>query len=474
MRFTAFLTVLLIVSALGAQDKTPEAVKLVVYPSAAPSPALKHFLLPPARELKPGNAAVFYQRAHSPDLFNAFERLGWFSKLHDWLDQPIAKTLEKDDTLSPHGPGRQALLRSEIFKELAYAARCESCDWQLSDRLRAEGIGLLLPEVNSLRQMAQLVAFKARVEIQDNQIDQAFATLQTGFAMGRHVADCPILIHALVGMSIGQTMLGSVEEFIQRPGAPNLYWALRDLPEPYVDLRRPLQGDRMLIDGWMPDIRRMLSEPKFQPLPLHTLRSQVDKVIGFPHGSNRTDFAAALALVHPQAVTFFRARGHSAEELDALPVTQLVLMYSLAQWDHWYDATYRWHNVPYWQARAGLKQAVEQRERILRGQREGLTILVQLVSPNESIFFLKARLQRRIAALQCVEALRMYAAAHNGKLPDALEDIREVPIPLDPVTGKPFEYASDGITARLHGPRPPGELASERTVLLYQISLKKK
>ena len=39
----------------------------------------------------------------------------------------------------------------------------------------------------------------------------------------------------------------TLEEMIQQPGCPNLYWALTDLPSPLVDLRKGLQGNRALV-----------------------------------------------------------------------------------------------------------------------------------------------------------------------------------------------------------------------------------
>ena len=63
----------------------------------------------------------------------------------------------------------------------------------------------------------------------------------------------------------------------------------------------------------------------------------------------------------------------------------------------------------------------------------------------------EARLDRRVAALRVVEAIRMYAAAHGGELPDSLDRITEVPVPLDPVTGKPFGYHLEGGRAELSG-----------------------
>jgi len=52
-----------------------------------------------------------------------------------------------------------------------------------------------------------------------------------------------------------------------------------------------------------------------------------------------------------------------------------------------------------------------------------------------------ARADRQLAALTAVEALRAYAAANGGKLPEQLDDVVETPVPANPMTGKPFTYA---------------------------------
>ena len=52
--------------------------------------------------------------------------------------------------------------------------------------------------------------------------------------------------------------------------------------------------------------------------------------------------------------------------------------------------------------------------------------------------------------MRYVEALRIYAAAHDGKPPAKPADI-SLPLPLDPVTGKPFDYSADVTTAHIRG-----------------------
>ena len=58
--------------------------------------------------------------------------------------------------------------------------------------------------------------------------------------------------------------------------------------------------------------------------------------------------------------------------------------------------------------------------------------------------------------LRIFEAMRLYAATHDGQWPDRLSDITEVPIPINPFDGKPFVYQRQGNKAILtseHGPR---------------------
>jgi hypothetical protein len=50
--------------------------------------------------------------------------------------------------------------------------------------------------------------------------------------------------------------------------------------------------------------------------------------------------------------------------------------------------------------------------------------------------------------MKIIEAIRYYAAVHDGRPPDSLEAIKEVPVaPTDPMTGKPFGYKVEGRTA---------------------------
>ncbi len=78
-----------------------------------------------------------------------------------------------------------------------------------------------------------------------------------------------------------------------------------------------------------------------------------------------------------------------------------------------------------------------------------LTVLNELHPSVIACLNAQIQCDRRVAALRTVEALRLHAASHDGKLPDSLGQINEVPIPDDPATGKPLEYNRAGKAALL-------------------------
>jgi hypothetical protein len=75
-----------------------------------------------------------------------------------------------------------------------------------------------------------------------------------------------------------------------------------------------------------------------------------------------------------------------------------------------------------------------------------------LIQPIPAARAPQIRVERELAALRVIEALRMYAADHDGKLPKSLNEITAVPVPNNPATGKAFQYRLDGAIAVLDLP----------------------
>lgn len=71
-----------------------------------------------------------------------------------------------------------------------------------------------------------------------------------------------------------------------------------------------------------------------------------------------------------------------------------------------------------------------------------------------------ARLDRQMAGLMAVEAVRLHAAGAKGVPPAALADVTAVPVPPDPYTGRPFEYAANPDGFRITAPEDPNRPGS--------------
>lgn len=433
-------------------------VKLRVAPTAPSRLALKYPLLPPLRDLRTGNAAVFYQRSHSPEWLS-FLRQPEYHDSADWLGQPMdAKLLGRIKFLADHG----------ALKELDEGARCDYCSWQLLERVRRDGYMMLVPDMQTMRTMARLLMLRARWEIHQGKTEQAIRTLQTGFAMSRHVGDAESLIVYLVGLAIAHLTLERVEELIQQPNAPNLYWSLTNLPSPLIDVRRPLQGERLMTESLFPEIRAALDEPEPTPVATATLRRRLAKLTALGLAAPRGSYALMIAQASPEAYRFFRKRGHTEAQLEALPITQVVLMHQLAEYDHWMDEYARLQGLPYWQAAPRLRAMRKRREQSAFGEQR-LFLVGALLPALDSFYLTRGHLQRRIALLRCVEALRLHAAAHDGALPETLAELRAVPVPVDPLTGKMFRYRRDGATATLESDAPAG--AGAFMAVRYEITI---
>jgi len=93
----------------------------------------------------------------------------------------------------------------------------------------------------------------------------------------------------------------------------------------------------------------------------------------------------------------------------------------------------------------------------------------QLESSYVAVRRLMTRLDANVAALECVEGLRHFAAAHDGRLPAQLSEITDVQIPNDPATQKPFVYRIEGSKAILEVAAPEG--GTPRDALRYEITV---
>src|SRR5579872_755462 len=211
----------------------PWVVPLAITPMKEPKPSLKYLLLPDARDLNPGNQVAAFYKCFM-EQHNLYRNKESIDQREKWVSAPLEE-LAREKALIGYG--------GASTRQADYAARLESVDWALLTQLKAEGIFLLIPDVQQLRELAQVLKVKLRGEIARREFDNAIHTMQTMLALARSFEFHPTLIGYLVGMAVASIVFDVMEEFVQQPGAPNLFWALTDLPNPIMSMRNGMAGE---------------------------------------------------------------------------------------------------------------------------------------------------------------------------------------------------------------------------------------
>jgi hypothetical protein len=416
-------------------------VRMTVQPRPAPKPALKYQLLPELREISPGNPIYEYTRcfAEQSNFWRSKESVANREKWQTMLlrDLPVKEILQSFGSRRGRGPLNYA----------DAAARMETPDWQVLSRLKRDGVGTLLPDVQGLRELAGALRVRFRVEIAERHYDDAVYTAQTMLALSRHFQEHPTLIGDLVGIAIATIALGNVDEMLQQPGSPNLFWALTDLPSPFIDLRKGLHGERLWIDAEMPNLDNQ------EPMTNAQMQKIVERLQKVVNGADEKELSVRAWLEgranNEEHVRAARKRMIEAlapadvTKFESFPPMQIVLLDEKLNFEIRRDEMTKALALPYW-------QAIPVYESVPPIPKSKETPFTLFLAHYVKVKAAQARLDQRIALLRCVEALRMYTAEHDGKLPVKLDEIR-LPLPVDPASGKPFNYKVEGKTAHLQG-----------------------
>jgi hypothetical protein len=433
------------------------AVRLTVQPMPAPKPALKYLLLPEVRELKTGNPVQWYIRCFQEQRNFFFGKAATAERAR-YRAMPLADL----PAGQLRGYGGSALTQAD------FGARLDTPDWDALQRVQGGGTDLRLSELGPLRILSWGLQVRFRGEVAGRHFDDAVRTAKTMFALARHLGECPVGAANRLGLSFADLALDTLEEMVQQPGCPNLYWALTDLPAPLVDLRKGLQGDGVLAAA---DLKSLRDDPMTEA-ELDEVLSRLSGALGFarqqagrPPRSLRAvlragvkdkdklraargrQIAASSTAKFPSG-QFFRAWAQA----ENLPPVQVLLLDEKRAFEVQRDEQMKLLALAPWQiARIGAKSC--------RG------LFADLVPDVLTVRRAQARVEQRIALLRHVEALRLYAAAHSGRLPAQLADC-DVPLPNDPFSGKPFRYQARGNTADLRG-------EAKEAPFYYQLTVRK-
>ncbi|MHC4644645.1 MAG: hypothetical protein ACYTBJ_04030 [Planctomycetota bacterium] len=344
MKRIMILVVLLPVAVCAAQEggRGPAAGlkgdvgQLVLYPAAA-EPKDKYQLLPKADRQKDADALPLYEKAIE-SLPKDFD----LGQVREWLDAEL-KELPVDKV--------QATLQKlkPIPDLLEEAGKCSQCKWPAAKKTAP------VTALGEYRKLAYVLSLQARLQMAQEKYEEAVGSIGTGLAMGRHMGSGPTLMHGTAGVAVAAFVTSYLEQLIQMPDAPNLYWALNELPKSFISLGRQMAAE-------ITNVNTQYANPKIRKMMWDRLRPSHDR-------------AKLLA----------------------------------------------------------------------------------------------KRLDRRLAALQCLEAMRLYAAGHDGKFPNELAEVTQVSVRLDPVSRKPFVYKRNGSKAVLEA--YVSEEAETEQAAVYKLTL---
>ncbi len=472
-----------------SKDGKPAVIRMTVTPAAEPMPSLRYRLVPRELDQKTGNAAPYYYRAvlaYQSARKSIREKFDQEKELDLWYNAgenstPIA------ELATPRVREASRMFDPVYDNQLKFAFERKQCDWQLDlGSLRGPQLFAFdLEEFQESRALARMMSLRTRLAIADKQYDEAVVLMRQMYQLGGDVAKVPFLVCGIIGIAIDEIANRSIIELIAASDSPNMYWALGQLPRPPIDLQPavlfemnfgprvfPFMHNAETTDRSPQEWNRLFRQA------MDDLRNMGGAPPGNPEHSSSSEFRAGLAATtlglagYTHAKSQLIAQGIDRDKVEKMSVGQVIAIYTERNYRSFTDEWERAWQLPFADS---MRKWNELEKRLRDAQpfgisknREILPVLTLLLPALQASRHAEARLERDVAALQVIEALRLYAATHDSKLPTRLEEITEVPVPHNPATAKPFLYHLDEDVAILE--LPPSDRLSSGNVR-YEIKI---
>ena len=406
-----------------------------VTPEKIREPYLKTRVFPDASRRQPGNAAVIILR-----LFCDKNPFAW-----DMLAKNAPVYLAKSDAEFAREQAREEV-PLWFYEELQRAAFREDADWQYP---LASDPEFLLPDVMDTRAALRGLAVHCRADIQEGHIDAALDKITVGMGLCWHLKKTPVLLINLIQAENMEMFIDCVQRAIQHPESPNLYWSLTAVPNPTEDFHAlaDWESRRALLHiQELRDLRKERSPKDWEHIRLRLGLFDVRRLIN-SHGPTVDEMEEQFSAFETRGRSYLRAVDASAaERVDSMSADEVVVRYFVARYSALSDRMMCTLRLP---PPEGLR-LLRQTHALLR--EEDGPVIADAIPTISDVYLPVWSIRRRIDALRIVEAVRDYAGRHDGRLPKTLDEIRETPIPLDPMTGRAFQYDCKGDTAYLSGP----------------------
>lgn len=273
-------------------------------------------------------------------------------------------------------------------------------------------LGVLLPQLPSIRQLAKAAVIQAHALEQEGRFDEAIDRYAATIRAGAHTGQGPTLIENLVGIAVQNLATQQILDLAARPESDQIDFAAlaRKLETSFIPSRPMAETMQFERAGFMDTIQRIFT---------------IDPATG----EAQPDMA--------------KARQFVALSSDGSLLKQFGSMWTLAHTpfeDHvtagneFYDSLHSAMAKPYAEGRFDF-DAIDQK---LSGP--GLNPLLRVLAPSLSrAAYLNARHQSTTRATRLVTNILAYRQQH-GRLPETLDVFADRGLVEDPVTGGRFVY----------------------------------
>ncbi|MDR1484049.1 MAG: hypothetical protein LBT09_04410 [Planctomycetaceae bacterium] len=456
--------------------------KLTISPQKLDTPLLKYRINTFPSETEYENAYTFYC-----DAIKTYNELRTRALSHVWKSEEYnsaytKNNLEKQSQLEynafpPHATyvSHEKLIpvdaetEKQIYKTLnkvyvllEKGSRCRIYNW--AEFNEVNGIATVFQFAVDARMLAGYLRFKADWEIRNGNFTDAIQTIRVGLALGNHIKSATpqsSLVELLVGIAIENMMTTQLFHLVSQPDAPNLFPALT-IYNSKANLTNTINAEQIMTFSMLKinpavlhDINKATSE-ECKNLLHESLSAIASLSDNFDPNDDREkkptkettisrmSFAVCTLSYLPAKERLLK-RGLSEEQIESLSVYQIIVPYLYEHIQNAYDFARVNASLPIWESHPAIK--FNEETFVNKLDYSNLAdVWISLMFP--AISAARSAVQREkqtIDRLKIVEAIRYYASVHDGKLPETLDAIKELPVPKNcPVTGKPYEYKLEG------------------------------
>jgi hypothetical protein len=254
------------------------------------------------------------------------------------------------------------------------------------------------------------------------------------------------------------------------------------LPNPIVDLTSAMEFEGSFVYLFLPELRDVRTavhtDVEWDKLLLQVADKLIKVLPGIADQQKDLSWYSMGALfavtAYPKAKSQLQEAGYSPSRIKEMSVSQAILTAEVETFDRLNNNAFKWFYADSASALRGLADAEHEVDEFGKSKQEIIPLASVLLPSLRNVKSVEVETGRYVDALRIVEAIRMYAAKHSDQLPQQLSEIKEVPIPADPITGQQFSYQLNNATAQLTSPAPPDGTSAEGLRWEIQLSVGKK